>query len=101
VFPDYIVCLEDGKRLKMLKRHLQTAYNMTPDQYRERWGLPHDYPMVAPKYAAHRSSLAKSIGLGRKVAVDIVDLPVEEDEEDLAPAPPPRRGRKPGNKSAA
>ena len=66
VFAEYIVCLEDGKKLKMLKRHLKTAYNMTPEQYRERWGLPPDYPMVAPKYAQHRSSLAKSIGLGTK-----------------------------------
>jgi len=68
VFADYIVCLEDGKKLKMLKRHLQTAYNMTPDQYRARWGLPPDYPMVAPAYASHRSTLAKEIGLGRKKA---------------------------------
>lgn len=66
VFPDHIVCLEDGKKLKMLKRHLKTAYNMTPEQYRERWGLPLDYPMVAPNYARHRSSLAKKIGLGTK-----------------------------------
>ncbi len=66
VFPDYIVCLEDGKKLKMLKRHLKTAYDMTPEAYRERWGLPPDYPMVAPNYASHRSSLAKKIGLGRK-----------------------------------
>ena len=66
VFPDYIVCLEDGKRLKMLKRHLKTAYNMTPEEYRERWNLPPDYPMVAPNYARHRSSLAKKIGLGTK-----------------------------------
>ncbi len=66
VFPDHIVCLEDGKKLKMLKRHLKTAYNMTPEQYRERWGLPTDYPMVAPNYARHRSSLAKKIGLGTK-----------------------------------
>ena len=66
VFPDYIVCLEDGKKLKMLKRHLKTAYNMTPEQYRERWGLNADYPMVAPSYARHRSSLAKKIGLGTK-----------------------------------
>lgn len=66
VFPDHIVCLEDGKRLKMLKRHLKTAYDLTPDQYRERWGLPLDYPMVAPNYASHRSSLAKKIGLGTK-----------------------------------
>ena len=64
VFPDHIVCLEDGKKLKMLKRHLKTAYNMTPEQYRERWGLSRDYPMVAPDYAEKRSALAKSIGLG-------------------------------------
>lgn len=66
VTPDYIVCLEDGKQLKMLKRHLKTSYNMTPEEYRERWGLPADYPMVAPNYAKKRSSLAKKIGLGRK-----------------------------------
>ncbi len=64
--PEYIVCLDDGKKLKMLKRHLRTAYNMTPDDYRKRWGLPSDYPMVAPTYAKHRSKLAKKIGLGRK-----------------------------------
>jgi len=66
VFGDYIICLEDGKKLKMLKRHLKTAYNLEPDQYRERWGLPPDYPMVAPNYARQRSSLAKKIGLGTK-----------------------------------
>ena len=66
VTDDYLVCLEDGKKLKMLKRHLKTAYDMTPEQYRERWGLPPDYPMVAPTYAKHRSSLAKKIGLGTK-----------------------------------
>ncbi len=66
VFPDYIVCLEDGKKLKMLKRHLMTSYGLTPDAYRERWGLPSNYPMVAPSYADKRSTLAKSIGLGRK-----------------------------------
>ena len=66
VFPDYIVCLEDGKKLKMLKRHLQTSYGLTPDQYRLRWDLDSDYPMVAPNYAAKRSSLAKAIGLGTK-----------------------------------
>lgn len=66
IFPDYIVCLEDGKELKMLKRHLKTSYNMTPDEYRKRWGLAADYPMVAPSYAKHRSNLAKKIGLGRK-----------------------------------
>jgi len=64
--PEYIVCLDDGKKLKMLKRHLRTAYNMTPAEYRERWGLPRDYPMVAPNYAKQRSALAKKIGLGRK-----------------------------------
>ena len=64
--PDYIVCLEDGKRLKMLKRHLMTHYNMTPDQYRQKWGLAADYPMVAPNYAEQRRALAKSIGLGTK-----------------------------------
>lgn len=64
VQPDYIVCLEDGKRMKMLKRHLKTSYNMTPDQYRERWGLPVNYPMVAPNYAVKRQGIAKSIGLG-------------------------------------
>jgi predicted transcriptional regulator len=66
VTPDYIICLEDGKKLKMLKRHLKTAYNMSPEEYRDRWGLPADYPMVAPNYAMHRSSLAKKIGLGTK-----------------------------------
>jgi predicted transcriptional regulator len=66
IFQDYIVCLEDGKKLKMLKRHLKTAYNMSPEQYRDRWGLAPDYPMVAPSYARHRSSLAKKIGLGTK-----------------------------------
>ena len=66
VTPDFIVCLEDGKKLKMLKRHLKTAYNMTPEEYRQRWSLPLDYPMVAPNYAKHRSDLAKEFGLGRK-----------------------------------
>ena len=66
VTPDHIICLEDGKKLKMLKRHLKTAYNMTPDEYRERWGLASDYPMVAPNYAKQRSKLAKAIGLGTR-----------------------------------
>lgn len=66
VMPDYIICLEDGKKLKMLKRHLKTAYNMSPEEYRERWGLPADYPMVAPNYARQRSQLAKDIGLGTR-----------------------------------
>jgi len=76
VTSEFIVCLEDGKKLKMLKRHLATRYNMTPAAYRQRWGLPNDYPMVAPAYAAQRSDLAKSIGLGRKPA-------------DVAPEPEP------------
>ncbi len=80
VFPDFIICLEDGKKLKMLKRHLATRYGLTPEQYREKWGLPHDYPMVAPNYAERRSSLAKEIGLGRKKA------------PEQAPAPTSRRG---------
>ncbi|MCK5296208.1 MAG: MucR family transcriptional regulator [Alphaproteobacteria bacterium] len=66
VTPEYIICLEDGKKLKMLKRHLKTAYNMTPEEYRERWNLPPEYPMVAPEYAKHRSKLAREIGLGKK-----------------------------------
>lgn len=66
VMPDYIVCLEDGKKLKMLKRHLRTTYEMTPDQYRAKWHLPPDYPMVAPSYAKRRSEFAKKIGLGHK-----------------------------------
>ena len=66
IHDEYIVCLEDGKKLKMLKRHLKTAFNMTPEQYRERWNLAPDYPMVAPNYAKQRSSLAMQIGLGRK-----------------------------------
>lgn len=66
ITPDYLICLEDGKKLKMLKRHLKTAYNMTPEEYRERWGLSADYPMVAPNYAERRSALAKDIGLGTR-----------------------------------
>jgi len=71
VFPDFIICLEDGKRLKMLKRHLR-AFNLTPDQYRAKWGLPGDYPMVAPNYARFRSNMAKNVGLGRKQAAEAV-----------------------------
>jgi predicted transcriptional regulator len=65
VFPDHLVCLEDGRKLKMLKRHLKATYNLTPDEYRQRWGLPADYPMIAPDYARQRSALARQTGLGR------------------------------------
>ena len=82
---DFIVCLEDGKKLKMLKRHLATRYHMTPEDYRRRWGLSKDYPMVAPAYAAQRSELAKQIGLGRKPAAPAVTEPA------AAKAPAPRR----------
>ncbi|HEV7290905.1 MucR family transcriptional regulator [Devosia sp. RR2S18] len=68
VAPDYIICLEDGKKFKSLKRHLRTHYNLSPEEYREKWGLPADYPMVAPNYSATRSKLAKDNGLGRKAA---------------------------------
>lgn len=66
ITPDHIVCLEDGKKLKMLKRYLRTAYNLTPEEYRAKWGLPADYPMVAPNYAKQRSAFAKQIGLGKR-----------------------------------
>jgi predicted transcriptional regulator len=82
VTPDFIISLEDGKKFKSLKRHLSTHYGMTPDDYRAKWGLPADYPMVAPNYAASRSALAKSMGLGRKRA------------EPEKPAPAKARGRK-------
>ncbi|CAH2601141.1 MucR family transcriptional regulator [Rhodovastum atsumiense] len=91
VFPDYIVCLEDGKKQKMLKRHLQTAHGMTPEQYREKWNLPHDYPMVAPNYAEKRSSLAKAIGLGRK--------PTQAEEEEPPPPPAPEPAKKSSGRS--
>lgn len=86
--PDFIICLEDGKKLKMLKRHLMTHYQLTPDAYRAKWKLPADYPMVAPNYAEQRRSLAKKIGLGRK-GRGTAPLP-----EPATPAPK-RRGRKP------
>lgn len=77
VFPDHLICLEDGKKLKMLKRHLQTRYGMTPAQYREKWQLPKDYPMVAPEYARMRATLARDAGLGRKITVPVA-APVED-----------------------
>lgn len=83
VTPEYIVCLEDGKKLKMLKRHLKTAYDMSPEEYRERWGLPADYPMVAPNYAKQRSRLAKDIGLGTKSKAKSINLHYEDDNSLL------------------
>ena len=79
IFPDYIICLEDGRKLKTLKRHLRSTFGLSPDQYREKWGLAPDYPMVAPNYAEHRSKLAKQLGLGRKPSGD------EEEEPEAAP----------------
>ncbi len=80
VTPEYIICLEDGQKFKSLKRHLKTHYDMSPENYREKWGLPHDYPMVAPSYAAARSDLAKNMGLGRRATAVAADEP-------KAPAP--------------
>ncbi len=92
VFPDYIVCLEDGKKLKMLKRHLKASYGMTPNEYRAKWGLPASYPMVAPNYAERRSDLAKTIGLGRRPAEDgAAEVPVQR-------IPEGQPGRKPKGK---
>lgn len=85
---DYIVCLEDGKRFKSLKRHLRTAYDMTPEQYRAKWDLPASYPMVAPNYAASRSELAKRLGLGQQ------RRRAEPVEAEPRPAPPPTKGRR-------
>lgn len=85
VTDDYIICLEDGKKLKMLKRHLMTSYGLTPDEYRARWGLRADYPMVAPNYAAKRQELAKRIGLGRKPRV-LAPAPLPEGEPEQTPA---------------
>src|SRR5690349_10301803 len=96
VLPEFIVCLEDGRKLKTLKRHLARSYNMTPAAYRQRWGLPADYPMVAPAYAAQRSAMAKNIGLGRK-PVEAASAPEPEPEPAPAAAQPARRvavGRK-------
>jgi predicted transcriptional regulator len=87
VTDDYIICLEDGKKLKMLKRHLMTAYNMTPEEYRAKWGLKPDYPMVAPSYARTRQELAKKLGLGRKPRV--------------APPPPAPKAKRSRRKPAA
>lgn len=80
VTPDYIICLEDGKKFKSLRRHLKTAFDMTPEAYREKWGLPATYPMVAPNYASTRSALAKQIGLGRKPAPEPEPVPQSKPE---------------------
>ena len=96
VFPDHIVCLEDGKKLKMLKRHLHASYGMTPGQYRKKWKLPADYPMVAPNYASHRSDLAKQAGLGRKPgssAPEQTNLPEGVEKPDQPAEPLMTRGR--------
>jgi predicted transcriptional regulator len=100
VFPDHILCLEDGKSFKTLKRHLEKDHGMTPQQYRERWGLPVGYPVVAPSYAATRSALAKGIGLGRKpglqgVAAEIEDEASGEVEPLVRKIPAGKRGGKP------
>jgi predicted transcriptional regulator len=89
VKPDYLVCLEDGKKLKMLKRHLATSYNLTPEEYRARWNLPADYPMVAPSYAEKRRDLAKSIGLGRKPGAKVVKAAVKPAKAPAKKKPAP------------
>ena len=83
---EYLVCLEDGKRFKSLKRHLQSAYGLSPQEYREKWGLPKDYPMVAPAYANARSELAKTMGLGRKAGTPAMEMPEPEAAEPELPA---------------
>jgi predicted transcriptional regulator len=99
VTPEFIICLEDGKKLKMLKRHLMSTYKMTPAQYREKWNLPRDYPMVAPNYAATRSALAKKIGLG-KAPTPAAKLAAKPAPAAAATKKPAARGR-PAKKAAA
>jgi predicted transcriptional regulator len=96
VTPDYIICLEDGKKFKSLKRHLRTRYNMSPQQYREKWGLAHDYPMVAPMYAAARSELAKTMGLGQRRQVDVAPAPVVVTTSSNSKGGAGKRGRAAG-----
>lgn len=93
VFPDFIVCLEDGKKLKTLKRHLKVSFGLSPADYRAKWGLPYDYPMVAPSYAATRSGLAKSIRLGQKAAIKTGELETNEVKEPDVTQVPARRAR--------
>jgi predicted transcriptional regulator len=91
VTPEHLICLEDGKKFKSLKRHLKTHYDMSPEEYREKWGLPHDYPMVAPNYAAARSNMAKNMGLGRRSAAVAGTQP--EVPGKAEPAEKPKRGK--------
>jgi transcriptional regulator, MucR family len=96
ITPDLLICLEDGKKFRSLKRHLGTVYNMTPDQYRAKWGLPREYPMVAPAYSAVRSQLAKDIGLGRPLksaAKVVVEPPTVSAPATPAPPKKPRAKR--------
>ena len=100
VTPEYIICLEDGQKFKSLKRHLKTHYNLSPEEYREKWGLPHDYPMVAPAYAAARSDLAKNMGLGRRSAG--AEIAVEAElPAPLAPKAGKNSGKQPRKASKA
>ena len=99
--PRFIICLEDGRKLKMLKRHLKTSYNLTPNEYRAKWGLPVDYPMVAPAYASRRSELAKHIGLGHKPAIGAGPKVLVEAEPVVTLIPQRKRGPKPKVKAEA
>ena len=101
VFPDYIICLEDGRKLKTLKRHLRSTFGLSPEQYKEKWGLAVDYPMVAPNYAEHRSRLAKQLGLGRKPAADAEPAKAPEEAPASRPAAEPRETRRRGEPTAA
>ena len=102
VFPDYIICLEDGRKLKTLKRHLRSTFGLTPEQYREKWALAADYPMVAPNYAEHRSQLAKALGLGRKASeAEATPEPKATPKTEDAPAPEPREPRRRADHTAA
>ena len=98
VMPDYIVCLEDGQHFKSLKRHLQSQHDLSPEEYREKWGLPHDYPMVAPAYTTTRSNLAKSMGLGRRNGTEPAAEPAlaasSQPAEKPAKSKQPRKGAK-------
>jgi predicted transcriptional regulator len=97
VTPDYIICLEDGKKFKSLKRHLRSEYHMSPEAYREKWGLSRDYPMVAPAYAAARSSLAKNMGLGRRKAEVVADVAAVAEVAEKPAKGRGKQARKAGN----